>query len=128
MGPSLAEVSATHKASFRWSTEELAVFREFEETHEGKPLDINVMEYFTIIFLVMLWGRDLAGQRVGIRCDNTAAVSWLQKNRASNKSPVAEAMVHAFSLYCNLLRTLPVPPQFFSFYKLFVFLFLWLLI
>ena len=109
VGPSLAEASATSKASFRWSTEELAVFKEFEETHEGKPLDINVMEYFTIIFLVMLWGRDLAGQRVGIRCDNTAAVSWLQKSRASNKSPVAEAMVHAFSLYCIRMRIVLVP-------------------
>jgi len=109
VGPSLAEASATNKASFRWSTEELAVFKDFEETHEGKPLDINVMEYFTIIFLVMLWGRDLAGQRVGIRCDNTAAVSWLQKSRASNKSPVAEAMVHAFSLYCIRMRIVLVP-------------------
>ena len=109
MGPSLAEASAVRKASFRWSAEELVVFQEFRESHDGKPLDINVMEYFTIIFLVMLWGSELAGQRVGVRCDNTAAVAWLQKSRASNKSPVAEAMVHAFSLYCIRLRIVLVP-------------------
>ena len=109
MGPSLAEASAVRKASFRWSAEELVVFQEFRESHDGKPLDINVMEYFTIIFLVMLWGSELAGQRVGVRCDNTAAVAWLQKSRASNKSPVAEAMVHAFSLYCIRQRIVLVP-------------------
>ena len=109
MGPSLAESSAVKQASFRWSIEELAAFEEFKRSHDGKPVDINVMEYFTIIFLVMLWGPELAGQRVGIRCDNTAAVAWLQKSRASNKSPVAEAMVHAFALYCIRMRIVLVP-------------------
>ena len=109
MGGSLDESSAVRKASFRWSDEEVAAFEEFRVHHDGKPVDINVLEYFTVMFLVMLWGPELAGQKVGIRCDNTAAVAWLQKNRASNKSPIAEAMVHAFSLYCIRLRIVLVP-------------------
>ena len=109
MGPSLSEDSAVRKASYRWSPEELAAFEEYQALHGGKPVDINVMEYFTIIFLVMLWGSDLKGQRVGVRCDNTAAVAWLQKSRASNKSPIAESMVHAFSLYCIKMRIVLVP-------------------
>ena len=109
MGGSLDESSAVRKASFRWSVDEIAAFEEFKTLHDGKPVDINVLEYFTVMFLVMLWGPELEGQRVGIRCDNTAAVAWLQKNRASNKSPIAEAMVHAFSLYCIRLRIVLVP-------------------
>ncbi len=109
MGVSLEESSAVRKASFRWSVDEIAAFEEFKTFHDRKPVDINVLEYFTVMFLVMLWGPELQGQRVGIRCDNTAAVAWLQKNRASNKSPIAEAMVHAFSLYCIRLRIVLVP-------------------
>ena len=109
LGPSLSESSAVRQASYRWSSEELAAFEEFKTSHGGKSVDINVMEYFTIIFLVMLWGPELEGQRVGIRCDNTAAVAWLQKSRASNKSPIAESMVHAFSLYCIKMRIVLVP-------------------
>ena len=36
---------------------------------------------------------------MGIQCDNSAAVSWLQKNRGSNKSPISETLCHVFSLF-----------------------------
>ena len=71
------------------------------------------MEYFVIVYLVMLWGRELRGKCVGIRCDNTAAVSWLQKHRASNKSPIGETLVHVFSLFCitNQITLVPLHIQ-----------------
>ena len=100
MGPTLDDSLSTREAMIRWSDEELAAFKDFAANNDGKPIDINVMEYFVIVYLVMLWGEELRGKCVGIRCDNTAAVSWLQKHRASNKSPVGETLVHVFSLYC----------------------------
>ena len=100
MGPTTDDSLSVKEAMIRWNSEELAAFEQFSATNEGKPIDINVMEYFVIIYLVMLWGEDLRGKCVGIRCDNTAAVSWLQKHRASNKSPVGETLVHVFSLFC----------------------------
>ena len=100
MGPSTDVALFTDEAMIRWSTLEVKAFEKFGVDHDGKPVDINVMEYFVIVYLVMLWGRKLRGKRVGIRCDNTAAVAWLQKHRASNKSPIGETLVHVFSLYC----------------------------
>ena len=100
MGPSTDVALFTDEAMIRWSTLEVIAFEKFGVDHDGKPVDINVMEYFVIVYLVMLWGRKLRGKRVGIRCDNTAAVAWLQKHRASNKSPIGETLVHVFSLYC----------------------------
>ncbi len=78
---------------------EFRAFDQFKADHGGKPLDINVLEYFVIMYLVMLWGPQLRGKIVGIQCDNSAAVSWLQKNRGSNKSPISETLCHIFSLF-----------------------------
>ena len=113
MGPSTDESSFTREAMIRWSPAELLAFEKFGEEREGKPVDINVMEYFVIVYLVMLWGRELRGKCVGIRCDNTAAVSWLQKHRASNKSPIGETLVHVFSLFCitNQITLVPLHIQ-----------------
>ena len=96
----MEESSSTTETFLRWSPEEFAAFKEFEERHDGKPVDINVMEFFVIMYLIMLWGPTLKGKCVGIQCDNKSAVSWLQKHRASNKSPVGECLCHVFSLYC----------------------------
>ena len=43
--------------------------------------------------------RHLINKVVGIQCDNSAAVSWLQRNRGSNKSPISETLCHVFSLF-----------------------------
>jgi hypothetical protein len=113
MGASTDESSSTKEAMIRWSLEELAAFQEFGASHGGKPVDINVMEYFVIEYLIKLWGKDLKGKCVGIRCDNTAAVAWLQKHRASNKSPIGENLVHVFSIYCitNNITLVPLHIQ-----------------
>jgi hypothetical protein len=68
------------------------------------------MEYYGVMYLVMLWGSKLRGLKLGIKCDNTAAVAWLQKSRrASTKSPVGETLVQAFVLYCIAMDITLVP-------------------
>jgi hypothetical protein len=100
LGMSSNESSAFLEASIRWTIEEIAAFKVFEFKHEGKRVDINVLEFFTAMYMVMLWGSLLRGKVIFIQCDNTAAVSWLLKLRASNKSPIAETLVQLFSLFC----------------------------
>jgi hypothetical protein len=90
----------------RWTPEELDVFA---EGIGGKRIDINVLEYFSVMYFVMLWGPLLRGQALGIKCDNTAAVSWLQKSRASNKSPVGETLVQTFTLFCIAFEITLIP-------------------
>jgi hypothetical protein len=99
LGSSMDEESSGQETHLRWSPAELRAFDRFKADHDGKPVDINVLEYFVIMYLVMLWGPQLRGKVVGIQCDNSAAVSWLQKNRGSNKSPISETLCHVFSLY-----------------------------
>ena len=99
LGSSLSEESSGNETYIRWSPTEFQAFDQFQKDHDGKPVDINVLEYFVIMYLVMLWGPQLKGKVVGIQCDNSAAVSWLQRNRGSNKSPISETLCHVFSLF-----------------------------
>jgi hypothetical protein len=94
------------QAFLRWTAEEL---KAFAEGINGKPVGINVLEYFGVVYLVLLWGRKLSGQRVGIKSDNTPTVAWLLKSIASTKSPVGETLVQIFSLYCIALNITLVP-------------------
>jgi hypothetical protein len=100
LGSSADEASAGREAFIRWSPAELKAFEDYKLKNDGKPVDINVLEYFTIVYLVMLWGPQLRGKCIHIQCDNTSAVAWLQKMRASNKSPIGETLVQIFCLYC----------------------------
>ena len=81
----------------RWSPEEINAF---ESGINGKIIDINVLEFFVVIYFVLLWGKELKGKVIQIKCDNTAAISWILKMRASNKSPVADTLVKIFALFC----------------------------
>jgi hypothetical protein len=94
------------EAFIRWTEDEL---RAFAEGINGTKISINVLEYFMVIYMVMLRGNELRGKRIGIKCDNTAAVAWLQKSRASNKSPAGECLVQVFSLYCIFMNIVLVP-------------------
>jgi hypothetical protein len=96
----------SYEAFIRWTEEEL---RAFAEGIGGAAISINVLEYFVVIYLIMLRGNELRGKRIGIKCDNTSAVAWLQKSRASNKSPVGECLVQIFSLYCIFMNITLVP-------------------
>ena len=100
LGSSADDSSAFLEASIRWSDCEKVAFENFALNHGGKPVDINVLEFFTAMYMIMLWGPQLKGKIIFLQCDNTAAVSWLLKFRASNKSPIGESLVQIFSLFC----------------------------
>jgi hypothetical protein len=70
------------------------------ETFAQLGVSINVLEYFVAIFYVMLWVDEFRGQCVLLECDNTAAVSWLMKNRATRGSHATDCLVKMFSLFC----------------------------
>ena len=95
---SVNDISGSRMEGFiRWSPEEMSAF---ESGINGKIIDINVLEFFVVIYFVLIWGQELKGKVVNIKCDNTAAICWLLKMRASNKSPVAETLIKVFALYC----------------------------
>ena len=81
----------------RWSPEELYAFA---TGIDGKAIDINVLEFFVVIYFILLWGNELRGKIIEIQCDNTAAIAWLSNLRACSKSPVAETLIKVFALYC----------------------------
>jgi hypothetical protein len=95
-----------YEGFLRWTEDELAAFA---IGVNGRPIDINVMEYFAVVYFVMMAGSRLRGKRVGIKCDNTAAVAWLQKSRASTSSPIGELLVQTFALYCIAMDITLVP-------------------
>ena len=90
----------------RWSRDEISAF---STGIDGKQIDINVLEFFVVIYFILLWGNELKGKIVEIQCDNTAAISWLLKMRASSKSPVAETLIKVFALYCAAMDITLLP-------------------
>jgi len=78
--------------AIRWTRREMAVF-------ESWSISINVLEYFTVAYYVMLWAPELRGHIVHVECDNSAAVSWLVKKRGSGVE-AADAITRIFSLFC----------------------------
>jgi hypothetical protein len=61
---------------------------------------INTLEYFAAVFCIMLWADKLKGQVVFVECDNTAAVAWLSKGRATAGGVVTDSLCKVFSLFC----------------------------
>jgi hypothetical protein len=80
-------------AQIRWTRAELEVFR-------GMNISINVLEYFTAMFYVMVWESEFEGRVIHVECDNTAAVSWLMKKRAVRGSAPTDCLVRLLSLFC----------------------------
>jgi hypothetical protein len=78
--------------AIRWTGGEIDIF-------ESMGVSINVLEYYVIIYYVMLWGEKLRGHVIHVECDNTSAVSWIVKSRAGH-SPAADALTKLFSLFC----------------------------
>ena len=85
----LAEFSG---APIRWTVAEIEMFQRMK-------ISINVLEYFTVVYYVMSWGELFRGMVVHVKCDNTAAVSWIMRNRAKNNI-AAESLSRIFSLFC----------------------------
>jgi hypothetical protein len=63
-------------SAIRWTKRELEMFLEGE-------IYINTLEYFAAVYCIMLWGDRLRGHVISLECDNTAAVAWLSKGRAT---------------------------------------------
>ena len=76
----------------RWTSEEIIAF-------ELMGVSINVLEYYVVVYYVLLWGDQFQNRIIHVKCDNTSAVSWLVKSRASH-SPAADSLAKLFSLYC----------------------------
>jgi hypothetical protein len=89
-GPPLSTFVAN--AAIRWSVEEIEMFKSLN-------VSINVLEYYVVIYYVLLWGEDFRNKIIHVKCDNSSAVSWIVKSRASH-SPYADALSKLFSIFC----------------------------
>ena len=78
--------------AIRWTRLELDAFVAME-------VSINVLEFFTSVYYVLLWGDQLRGQILLLETDNTAAVAWLMKKR-SVSSPHADIIARILNLFC----------------------------
>ena len=79
--------------AIRWTRREFTAFQEM-------GVCINTLEFFAVMFFVMLWAPQLRNQTVSIQCDNTSAVSWLMKRRAKGGGETADVLVKIFVLFC----------------------------
>ena len=88
-GPELEEFKTQ---PIRWTRQEMQIFI-------AMNVSINVLEYFIVIYHIMLHGDLYGGQVVHIECDNTSAISWIMKNKTKNKT-AADSLARIFSLFC----------------------------
>ena len=87
-----ADIPGLSGDAIRWTRQEKIAF-------DDMGVSINVLEYFTAIYYIMLWSEHCENQVIHIECDNTAAVSWILKSRAG-RSKYADALTKIFSLFC----------------------------
>jgi hypothetical protein len=64
------------------------------------PLTINILEFATVVFLIMVTAPLLRGKVLSIGSDNTATLCWLVKNRAS--CGAADNLLKFLSLVCTI--------------------------
>ena len=63
-------------------------------------ISINVLEYFILIYYMMKWESAFhRGDIIEARSDNTAAVSWMNKNRGGKSFPPSEILAKLFCSY-----------------------------
>ena len=80
----------------RWTRQEIQIFTDMN-------VSINVLEYFIVIYHIMLHGDLYEGQVVHVECDNTSAIAWIMKNKTKNKT-AADSLARIFSLFCLTYR------------------------
>ena len=83
--------------AIRWTREEMSSF-------ERMGVSINTLEYYAVVYYVMLWAEKLRDSVVFVECDNTSAVAWLMKSRAAGGNLAADALAKIFSLFCLTYR------------------------
>jgi len=79
--------------AIRWTKEEMGSFQRM-------GVSINTLEYYAVVYYVMLWAEKLRESVVFVECDNTSAVAWLMKSRAAGGNVAADALAKIFSLFC----------------------------
>ena len=87
----------------RWSKEEIELFEKrliSSASNSQAGVSINVLEFFSVVYFVLIWRDKLKGCVVKTNCDNTATVAWLKRMRASGQSWVSESLMKLFSLVC----------------------------
>ena len=96
-----AFISATHKGppvsnsndgAIRWTRNEIEAFK-------SMGISINVLEYFAVIYFIILWSNQFENQIVHVECDNTSAISWIVKSRAKGNIS-GDVLAKLFSLFC----------------------------
>ena len=94
----------------RWTEEELKIIKGLSEELINNGISINILEFFVVMYAIILWGKDfLKGKIVQINCDNTAAISWILKQRGSNKAPIGEFLVQVYVLYTLSIDCMIIP-------------------
>jgi hypothetical protein len=91
--PGEPSTNALQEGWLRWTQDELLGIQEVEGS-------INILEYFTVIYFVMLWADELRGCIVHVKCDNTSAIAWIQKARTNSKNVHLFNMARAFTVVC----------------------------
>ena len=100
--PDVLQRLLPYAAVLRWTSEE-------QENFGRVGLGINVLEYFSSAYLILLWGPALRGRSVGISGDNTAALAWLASGRYSGTCDAGHDLIHIFYMYCIACNITLVP-------------------
>ena len=85
----------------RWTVAEMQAF-------DDRNVSINVLEYYAVVFYVLLWSEELRGKVVEVECDNTAAVAWLLKSRAIH-TPAVDVLVKIFTIFTYHMNIVVLP-------------------
>ena len=85
-------VSNSNDGATRWTRIEMEAF-------EFMGISINVLEYFSVIYFIILWSNQFENQEVHVECDNTSAISWIVKSRAKGNIS-GDVLAKIFSLFC----------------------------
>ena len=64
------------------------------------PLTINILEFATVVFLIVVYAPALRGKVLSIGSDNTATLCWLVRNRASCEA--ADNLLKFLALTCTI--------------------------
>ena len=99
----------TIECVIRWTPEELNIIKGMNDI-DSRGISINILEFFVVMYAVLLWGKEyMRGKVIQVNCDNTSAVSWILKQRGSNKAPIGEFLVQAFVLYTISIDCMIIP-------------------
>ena len=71
-------------------------------TSSGPSVDINVLEFVTAVFAIMLWAPKMQGSCVCFGADNTATLCWLVKHKTTNLA--SDVILKLLALTCAVFN------------------------